>query len=300
MTSSRRIAAILLSLFVLSLFSFTSAAYAAPQFSNYKFQYAWEWSDKRVDEVPGAIRGYTWGPNSFGSFTEDYVEASNGKREVQYFDKSRMEVATGERFITNGLLTKELVSGARQDGDTKFTQFAPSTVAVAGDDNRGGGNAIAPTYASFKNVVSFNPRQNTAPNRVKQTIKQSINKAGEITTLNTPPLEVTLGEYQPILGHNIPQVFLDFQHQTGYVWNSVNYIPDYIYTDNPTANVFGYAISEAYWAKVVVAGVEKDVLIQLYERRVLTYTPSNPSAFQVEMGNIGQHYYQWRYKSTTP
>jgi hypothetical protein len=29
--------------------------------------------------------------------------------------------------------------------------------------------------------------------------------------------------------------------------------------------------------------------------RVLTYTPSNPVAFRVEMGNVGQHYFAWRY-----
>jgi hypothetical protein len=34
---------------------------------------------------------------------------------------------------------------------------------------------------------------------------------------------------------------------------------------------------------------------QLYERRVVTYTPSNPAEFRVEMGNVGQHYFQWRY-----
>ena len=37
------------------------------------------------------------------------------------------------------------------------------------------------------------------------------------------------------------------------------------------------------------------MLIQLFQRRALTYTPSNSAAFQVEMGNIGQHYYVWRY-----
>ena len=59
----------------------------------------------------------------------------------------------------------------------------------------------------------------------------------------------------------------------------------------------GYPITEAFWAKdqVVVGGKKKDVLIQLFQRRALTYTPSNPAAFQVEMGNIGQHYYVWRY-----
>ena len=36
------------------------------------------------------------------------------------------------------------------------------------------------------------------------------------------------------------------------------------------------------------------MLVQLFERRVLTYTPSNPTQYQVEFGNIGQHYHAWR------
>ncbi len=44
-----------------------------------------------------------------------------------------------------------------------------------------------------------------------------------------------------------------------------------------------------------VGGVEKWVLAQLFERRVLTYTPDNPQGWHVEMGNVGQHYYTWRY-----
>jgi hypothetical protein len=44
-----------------------------------------------------------------------------------------------------------------------------------------------------------------------------------------------------------------------------------------------------------VAGQQKNVLIQIFERRVLTYTADNPDPFKVEMGNIGRHYYQWRY-----
>jgi hypothetical protein len=39
------------------------------------------------------------------------------------------------------------------------------------------------------------------------------------------------------------------------------------------------------------------VLIQAFERRVLTYTPDNPPGFTVEYGNIGRHYYTWRYQS---
>src|SRR5690606_29200350 len=32
------------------------------------------------------------------------------------------------------------------------------------------------------------------------------------------------------------------------------------------------------------------------ERRCLTYTPGNPSGFLTEAGNVGQHYYSWRYE----
>jgi hypothetical protein len=34
--------------------------------------------------------------------------------------------------------------------------------------------------------------------------------------------------------------------------------------------------------------------VQIFERRVLTYNPANPSAWRVEMGNVGRHYLLWR------
>jgi hypothetical protein len=111
---------------------------------------------------------------------------------------------------------------------------------------------------------------------------------------------VVIGAYDSILGHNVPQVFIDFQNLTGQIWDGSKYVTGKIYTDNPTANVFGLPVTESYWIKSVVAGQEKDVLVQLFERRVLTYTPSNALAFRVEMGNVGQHYYQWRYGNQTP
>ena len=35
--------------------------------------------------------------------------------------------------------------------------------------------------------------------------------------------------------------------------------------------------------------------VRVFEQRVLTYMASNSAGFQVEMGNIGQFYYRWRY-----
>lgn len=44
-----------------------------------------------------------------------------------------------------------------------------------------------------------------------------------------------------------------------------------------------------------VGGKMKTVLVQCFQRRCLTYTPSNPTGWKVEAGNVGQHYFKWRY-----
>ncbi len=43
--------------------------------------------------------------------------------------------------------------------------------------------------------------------------------------------------------------------------------------------------------------MQRQVVVQVFERRVLTYNVANADAFKVEMGNIGEHYHQWRYGS---
>ncbi len=57
----------------------------------------------------------------------------------------------------------------------------------------------------------------------------------------------------------------------------------------------GLPITEACWANVKVGGLDREVLMQCFERRCLTYTSGNPHGFEVEAGNTGPHYYVWRY-----
>ena len=64
---------------------------------------------------------------------------------------------------------------------------------------------------------------------------------------------------------------------------------------DPPYFVVGLPITEAYWVTAMVGGKSKTVLVQAFERRVLTYTPDNPEGFRVEMGNVGLHYLAWRY-----
>src|SRR5262249_48036553 len=79
-------------------------------------------------------------------------------------------------------------------------------------------------------------------------------------------------------GQNVPQAFVDF----------LNRIPGGYLT------TMGYPISPAFAANVQVAGVPNvPVVTQAFQRR--RASASNPDAFKVEFGNIGQHYYQWRY-----
>ena len=56
----------------------------------------------------------------------------------------------------------------------------------------------------------------------------------------------------------------------------------------------GFPITEAYWSTVRVGGQPRTVLMQIFERRALTYTPGNPAGFTVEAGNVGLQYRAWR------
>jgi polysaccharide biosynthesis protein PslG len=42
-----------------------------------------------------------------------------------------------------------------------------------------------------------------------------------------------------------------------------------------------------------VGGKDMPVLIQAYQRRVLTYVPDFEPTWQVQQGNVGQHYLEW-------
>jgi outer membrane protein assembly factor BamB len=283
----------------LTAFSPVSAAPAS--FADVGFKNTWERVDKAVDEIPNVGRGFVWGPQTIFSGTETY---NGNQRTIQYFDKARMEVnnPNGNRndlfFVTTGLLVKELVTGLQQDGDTAFSQKNPSNIQIAGDPNESGGNAVAPTYESFKNVVTFVGDENAAQPRNGQVLNQGINKAGLVSTV-TPQENRTVGGYDAVTKHNIADVFITYGQVEGLIWNGSQYLNGSVFFNNPTY-VFGRPVTEPYWIQAQVAGVNRNILVQLFERRVLTYTPDNQPKDRVEMGNVGQHYYKWRYNTNQP
>ena len=97
----------------------------------------------------------------------------------------------------------------------------------------------------------------------------------------------------PGIRHQVASVFWSFMNSSGTIWDGSTYTNDTLFEDPFYAT--GYPIAEPYWATVQLAGTPRDVLIQCFERRCLTYTPGNPAGWDVEAGNVGQHYFIWRY-----
>jgi len=180
---------------------------ADPTFGNPLIQNRWIEQDRLVGSA-GVTRPYTWGPSVPEAPTarqEPYNTSPGGVRQVQYFDKARMEINNpADGIVTSGLAVKELVSGLRQDGDTTFTPLAPSKTQVAGDAVSV--NPNAPVYASFTNVVTLgNADSKSKPNAVGSTINAFIAKDGTVSTIS-PPESITVSAFRDQTGHNIAKL----------------------------------------------------------------------------------------------
>ncbi|MGC8801438.1 MAG: TolB family protein [Chloroflexus sp.] len=259
-------------------------------FADPRFETIWTRTDSE------AVRGgrtWYWGPGPWFDYGEFYRQSPNGARIVQYFDKARMEINNpADGTVTNGLLVKELISGRMQFGDDPYdvTYLEGSDVPVAG--NPRAANTIAPGYRDFAGVATIDNGYRD-PSRLNQRVNIAIARSGNLSVrddLARP--ETTIVQYNSVTGHNIPKVFWDFMNQRGRVVENGRVVTapivDWLFA-------MGYPITDPYWVRAVVGDTEHDVLVQLFERRVLTYTPDNPAGYQVEMGNVGQHYFQWRY-----
>jgi len=271
-------------------------------FAHPAFQRVWERTDAPVKS--GQVsRTWFWGPgpNTVG-LIEAYREGPGGRHLVQYFDKSRMEInnpnanQTDPFFVTNGLLTVDLISGSIQEGDATFREFHPACIPMSGDF----GDTLAPTYFAFQKVSVNGDRVDThqATSRVGQPITATIDRNGNVG--NDPSKAniqgVQVSQFISETKHNIPAVFWNFLNEQGPVRNAQGQVVQEQLIQ-PWFFASGYPISEPYWARATISGTVRDVLIQAYERRALTYVPNNPPGFQVEMANIGQHYFDWRYRN---
>jgi hypothetical protein len=278
-------------------------ALAQPQpqqngFADPAFRRVWERTDLPVADHTVA-RTWFWGPSpNTPGLVEPNKESPNGQRLVQYFDKSRMEInnpagnPNDQFFVTNGLLTVELISGRMQVGESSYETRYPACIPTTGDS----GDTTAPTYNAMQKVSNTTLGDHPAGDRMGQVITATIDRLGNVGS--DPAKAVYTGTkvayFDTVTNHNIPGVFWTFLNESGPVYeNGVTSTAQLI---NPWYYASGRPISEAYWTRATIDGKITDVMIQMYERRALTYVPSYTAAWQVEMANIGQHYYDWRYR----
>lgn len=271
---------------------------AAPiTFADPVFGRVWQRTDGPVD-AGAAIRSWVWGPGSWAAGREPYSEAPGGARLVQYFDKGRMEIndptadRTAPGYVTSGLLVVEMVSGVVQLGATSTRQAVAAAEPVAGDPRPG--NPDAPDYAAFLPVASL-ASNNEAADRTGQPIDATLSRSGVVGRTAALGQYARVGTFNnvPGLRHNIPDVFWTFLNSRGPLddagQTTTGPLLDWLFS-------VGYPITEPYWIRARVDGEPRDLLVQLFQRRVLTYDPAGPDGWQVQMGNVGQHYYRWRYQ----
>jgi hypothetical protein len=254
------------------------------------FERLWQRHDKPVADQ-NAERSWTWGPAPLAeALEESYSEGSNGKRLVLYHEKSRMEItdasadANATWYVSNGLLPIELITGRMQTGNSRFEEREPAEQTAIGDPGQ------FPTYANLSRIYQ-SPGQVSA-SEIGQPITRLFNADGtisEFSEFSTDP-NTTLAEGQN--GHGIAQAFRTFMNQQGIIYESGQLRTAALY--DPLF-VFGLPITSPHWVKVKLGGTERPVLFQCFERRCLTYNPANAANWRVEMGNVGQHYYAWRY-----
>lgn len=245
------------------------------------------WNTWRTADLPvannQAARPYLWGPTAIFSGTETFAEAAGGKQSVVYFDKGRMEIKDPRPtqptryLVTAGALAKELVTGQIATGVSQVEARQPADVMIAGDDP----NADAPTYATF-NKLGAGTDAGKAQDRTNQPIDATLSRDGTVRNNADLGAKAKVAAFIKETGHNLPDAFLNY-------FKSQNW--DWIY-------VAGYPISEPYWVRINVAGQQRDVLVQVFERRTVTYDPAEPlNEYKVQFGNVGLQYYKWRYPS---
>ena len=250
-------------------------------FADPAYRALWERSDREVAD--GIVsRSWLWGsPVPSGVRQEPYQEAPDGQRLVEYFDKGRMEInnamadPSSEWYVTSGLLTLELVTGRVQVGGDAFETLEPADIPVAGDLDRV--DPSTPRYADYTS-----DRLDRTADRTGESVTTQFQRGqGDLDI--TPPVPVMNAAYDDATGHNVANVFTSYFDE------------DLKEMELNSLFVMGHPISEPYWINVRSGGQQQLVLVQLFERRVLTYNPANPDGWKVEFGNIGLHYYRWRY-----
>jgi hypothetical protein len=256
------------------------------------------WSASDGPVADGSVsRALVWGDAPLAIAVEHYRDSPTGLRTMVYFDKGRLDVLDPSKptddawYVSGALLVREMLSGEIQFGTHELVQRDPAQIPVVGDP----GQTDALTYATLAPLATLRPAltakagtlglseqdsgsSQTALARVGRTITALLNSKGAVAPQGVANATVQVGAYDGVTGHNVAAPFNDWSNSQA----------------EPGLYLLGHPLTEPYWLDITVNGQPQRVLLQAFERRILTYTPGNLDGFQVESANVGLHYRQWR------
>jgi hypothetical protein len=169
-------------------------------------------------------------------------------------------------------------------GFEDFSEVEPARISAIGDPD------TYPTYADLEPLYQ-GPEAN-APEETGWPVTRLLQPDGSIDTLLDYQDDPATFLLDGPNAYGVPRGFLDFQNSYGTIYRNGQAVQGPVYFPK---FVFGFPVTKAYWVNSRVGGQDMPILFQVFERRVLTYNPANPPGARVEMGNVGQHYLNWRY-----
>lgn len=248
----------------------------------------WQAIDGPVAENTVA-RAWTWGPNALAATVEYAADSPTGVRRMVYFDKGRMDIleeaeaADSDWYVTGALLVTQMISGRIPFAEGGVVTRPAPAIPVAGDLDQP--NPL--TYGMLVPLASVfgvpltgevDVLFDVPEPSIGMEVSALITPDGAVVADGMPNLGVRVAAYDDVTGHNIAAPFVDWagRQPVHPVW------------------LTGRPLTEPYWTETIVGGDPTLVLVQAFERRILTYTPSQAPGWRVESNNAGQHYRLWR------
>lgn len=246
------------------------------------------WRENDEPVANGSIvRGWLWGPHAIAAGVEYSEDSPSLRRTMVYFDKARLDILDpgaspdSDWYVTGALLVAQMLAGEIPFGEDTVAERGSPHIPVVGDPDQPG----ALTYAALGPLASIDGKALQSGDAVAipqslvgQEISDLLHGNGQVQSGAVSSYDITYGAYDEVMGHNIATPFSEWIMAQQY----------------PANYVIGRPLTEPYWVDAVVGGVSQHVMLQAFERRVLTYTPGNPAGWQVESGNAGLHYRTWR------
>ncbi len=242
-------------------------------------QTIWERADRPV--ATGELsRAWVWGPRAVAQSTEYFADSPSGTRTLVYFDKGRLDILdeagnrTSPWYATGALLVSEMLSGEIEIGGDEAVARDVPEIAVTGD----AGHENAVTYATLAPHSVLADDAGPVDAAVGAEILATLNAAGEIDPFGMASTGIYISSYSEATGRNIAEPFESWARDLGY----------------PDLYLLGHPLTEPFWVDTIVLDTPKRVLVQAFERRVMTYTPDLAPEWKVESANVGNHYREWR------